>query len=90
MRSTNNNSNEATTLSPQEIVEHFQRAYKQVHGREPQVMHMFAEWYQINGEMVHRLTLFGEISRLRALAQQQRLAKTDKSIVQRLIAKLRG
>jgi hypothetical protein len=51
---------------------------------------MFAEWYQVNGETVHRLTLFGEISRLRSLAQQQRLAKTDRSIVQRLIAKLRA
>ncbi len=83
-------STDAATLSPNEIVEHYQRAYKQVHGREPQVIHMFAEWYQVNGETVHRLTLFGEISRLRSLAQQQRLAKTDKSVVQRLIAKLRG
>ncbi len=82
-------SSEAVTISPNEIIEHYQRAYKQVNGQEPQVIHMFAEWYQVNGEMVHRLTLFGEISRLRSLAQQQRLAKTDKSIVQRLIAKLR-
>lgn len=81
---------EAVTLTPQEILEHYQRAYRQVHGQEAHVIHMFAEWYQINGEMVHRLTLFGEISRLRGLAQQQRLAKTDKSIVQRLIARLRG
>jgi hypothetical protein len=83
-------SSEAVTLTPQEILDHYQRAYRQVHGHEAQVIHMFAEWYQINGEMVHRLTLFGEISRLRGLAQQQRLAKTDKSIVQRLIARLRG
>jgi hypothetical protein len=80
---------EAATLSPNQILEQYQRAYKQIHGCEPQVMHMFAEWYQVNGETVHRLTLFGEISRLRGLAQQQRLARTDRSIVQRLIAKLR-
>jgi hypothetical protein len=83
-------STEAVTISPNEIIEHYQRAYKQIHGREPQVMHMFAEWYQVNGETVHRLTLFGEISRLRVIAQQQRLANTDRSIVQRLIAKLRA
>ena len=81
---------QAANPSPGEIIEHYQRAYRQVHGRQAQAMHMFAEWYQINGEMVHRLTLFGEISRLRALAQQQRMAKTDRSVVQRLIAKLRG
>lgn len=78
------------TLTPHSIVENYRRAYQQVHSREPYVNHLFAEWYQVNGETVHRVTLFGEISRLRSLAQQQRLAKTDKSLVQRLIAKLRG
>jgi hypothetical protein len=78
------------TLSPKHIVENYRHAYKQVHGKDPHITHVFAEWYQVNGETVHRVTLFGEISRLRGLAQQQRLATTDKSIVQRLIAKLRG
>jgi len=77
------------TLAPKHIVEHYRRAYKQVHGKDPHITHVFAEWYQVNGETVHRVTLFGEITRLRALAQQQRLT-ADRSIVQRLIAKLRG
>jgi hypothetical protein len=77
------------TLAPKHILENYRRAYKQVHGKEPHITHVFAEWYQVNGETVHRVTLFGEITRLRALVQQQRLS-TDKSIVQRLIAKLRG
>lgn len=77
------------TLAPKHILENYRRAYKQVHGKEPHITHVFAEWYQVNGETVHRITLFGEITRLRALVQQQRLS-TDKSIVQRLIAKLRG
>ncbi len=77
------------TLAPKHILENYRRAYKQVHGKEPHITHVFAEWYQVNGETVHRITLFGEITRLRALVQQQRLS-SDKSIVQRLIAKLRG
>lgn len=84
---------DATTLTPKSIVDAFQRAYHQVYGREAQVVHMFAEWYQVNGETVHRITLFGEISRLRGLAQhqqQQRQSSTDKSVIQRLIARLRG
>jgi hypothetical protein len=84
---------DATTLTPKSIVDAFQRAYHQIYGREAQVVHMFAEWYQVNGETVHRVTLFGEISRLRGLAQhqqQQRQSSTDKSVIQRLIARLRG
>jgi hypothetical protein len=84
---------DATTLTPKSIVDAFQRAYHQVYGRDAQVVHMFAEWYQVNGETVHRLTLFGEISRLRGLAQhqqQQHKSSTDKSVIQRLIARLRG
>lgn len=89
--------NDATTLTPRSITDAFKSAYRQVHGRDPQVVHMFAEWYQVNGETVHRVTLFGEISRLRGLAhyqqqqrQQQRKSTADKSVIQRLIARLRG
>ncbi len=68
-----------TTLTPQSIVDAFQRAYWQVYGQEAQVVHMFAQWYTVNGETVHRMTLFSEIARLRDLAQhqqaQQRLAE---------------
>jgi replication initiation and membrane attachment protein DnaB len=80
-----------STLTPKHIMETYRRAYKQVHGQEPHIAHQFAEWYQVNGETVHRVTLFGEISRLRGLAQQQRLTaeNTDKSLIQRLINKLR-
>ena len=88
---------DATTLTPRSIVDAFQRAYRQVYGRDAQVVHMFAEWYQVNGETVHRVTLFGEISRLRGLAQyqqqqrqQKEKATADKSVIQRLIARLRG
>lgn len=79
-----------TTLSPQSIIEGYCRAYQQVYGRQPQIMHVFAEWYQVNGEMVHRVAIFGEITRLLDLYKRQRAQKTDKSMIQRLIAKLRA
>jgi hypothetical protein len=77
-------------LEPKIIMEYYTRAFKMVHGQDPHVTHLFSEWYQVNGETVHRVTLFGEITRLRSLAQQQRRAKTDMSLVRRLISKLRG
>lgn len=63
---------DVTTLTPRHIVEAFQRAYYQVYGREAQVVHMFAEWYTVNGETVHRVTLFNEIARLSDIAKYQR------------------
>ena len=68
---------------------------------------MFAEWYTVNGETVHRMTLFSETARLIELAKQQQAAQlaqqaaqqaqqsqrkplADRSMVQRLIARLRG
>jgi hypothetical protein len=86
---TSTSDNNDVTLAPKHIIENYRRAYKQVHGKDPHITHVFAEWYQVNGETVHRVTLFGEITRLRGLAQRQRFP-ADKSIVQRLIAKLRG
>jgi hypothetical protein len=81
---------EDLTLSPQIMVDSYQRAYKQVHGRTLQVRHQFGEWYYINGETVHRLTLLQEITRLRSIAHKQRLQNTDRSLVQKLITRLRG
>lgn len=62
---------DSTTLTPKYIVESFQRAYRQVYGRDAQVVHMFAEWYTVNGETVHRLALFSETARLTGLAREQ-------------------
>ncbi len=83
---------DGATLTSRDIIEAFQRAYKQVYGRDAQVVHMFAEWYTINGETVHRITLFSEIARLTELARvqaAQRKPTPDRSMVQRLIARLR-
>ena len=85
---------DGATLTPKHIVDSFQRAYRRVYGREAQVVHMFAEWYTVNGETVHRMTLFSEISRLNELArvqaEQRRPTANDRNMVQRLIARLRG
>ena len=75
---------DVTTLTPRHIVEAFQRAYLQVYGREAQVVHMFAEWYTINGETVHRMTLFSETARLRDLAKQQQEQQQQQFIEQLL------
>ena len=84
---------DGATLTPKHIVDAFQRAYRQVYGREAQVVHMFAEWYTVNGETVHRMTLFTEIARLSEIARlqaAQRKPPPDRTMVQRLIARLRG
>ncbi len=78
------------TLTAQSIIDDYRRAFKQVYGRDPLVMHVFAEWYQVNGETVHRVALFRETARLIDLYKHQRARKTDKSVIQRLIAKLRA
>jgi hypothetical protein len=79
------------TITPKLIMESYQRAYRHVNGRPPAVRHQFGEWYYVNGETVHRHMLLNEITRLRAIAQKQRLnALADRKLMQRIIAKLRG
>jgi hypothetical protein len=77
-------------LTPEQIVDYYRRAYRMVYNREPQVAHAIAEWYQANGEFVHRITLFAEITRLRDQAQKERLKQADRGVIQRLIARLKG
>lgn len=76
--------------TPQLIVESYIRAYYDVHGREPHVRHIGGQWYYLNGETVHRVAIFNEIKHLRETAQYQQRIQTQKSIIQRLIVKLRG
>ncbi len=64
-------SHNSATLTPKHIVDAFQHAYRDVYGRDAQVVHMFAEWYTVNGETVHRVTLFSETARLCDLAKEQ-------------------
>ncbi|MEP7290696.1 MAG: hypothetical protein ABI835_02885 [Chloroflexota bacterium] len=79
------------TLPPRYVVENYRRAFTSINGREPFVRYMGNHWYNVNGETVHRSTLMEEIARLRSLSQRQNIkANTDKSVIQRLIARLRS
>lgn len=77
-----------TELNPQELAEGYIRFYKQVHGRAPRVRYAGNQWFQVNGEVVHSTTLAEEVEHLRALSRQKQAP--EMSVVQRLIAKLRG
>ncbi len=81
---------EKPAVTPELIVQDYQRAYRQLHKREAHVIHLTAEWYQVNGEMVHKLVLLREIERLRDFTQRQRKATADRGTIQKLIARLRG
>jgi hypothetical protein len=78
---------ENATLTPQVIADNFRRAFHKVNGREPQIRHLGGPWYYVNGETVHRVALMAEITRLRDLVRRPDTA--DKSMIQRLIDKLR-
>ena len=78
------------TLPPRYVVDTYRRAYETVHGREPAVRYMGNHWYSVNGETVHRITLMEEINRLSHLSHKQKLIRADKSIIQRLISRLRS
>jgi hypothetical protein len=90
MTTVSQNDNETLHPTPIQLVENFAQAYKLVHSRDAHVIHVSGDWYRVNGETVHRLTLLGEITRLRHLAQKQRLLNADKGMLQRLITRLRG
>ncbi len=78
------------TLPPRYVVDTYRRVYHTAHGREPVVRYMGNHWYSVNGETVHRITLMDEIARLRDLSQKQYLNRPDKSLIQRLIGRLRS
>jgi hypothetical protein len=84
------------TLPTDEIMQDYLDAFWAVYGQEARILFLGNQWYQVNGQPVHRTVIQGEIERLRDLAELQRmnnnrpqLQKTQKSAVQRLISKLR-
>lgn len=80
---------DSTGIQAEQIASDYIHAFKLVHRQEPRVRYLSNQWFQVNGETVHRLTLIRETERLRDIAQAQRLQATDKGMLQRLIAKLR-
>lgn len=80
----------APEQTAEQILEDYARTFKLVHGQYPRVGYLSNQWFRVNGETVHRLTLMNEIERLRHLAQRKHIHSTDKGLVNRLISKLRG
>lgn len=86
------------TLTPHLILEGYSDLYQKIYSHAPQVDYMGNSWYRVNGELVHRSVLLSEIDRLRDIREvafqppkpQPHSAEAKKSMVQRLIAKLRG
>jgi hypothetical protein len=78
------------TLTPEHIVNSYRSVFREVHGRDPHVRHMGGQWYDVSGEMVHRLALLTEISRLSDIVRRQRSSRTDRNVINRIIARLRG
>lgn len=78
------------TIPPREIIASFKFAYQKVNNCDPIIVYRGNHWYIVNGEAVHRAMVLREIARLRSMAQRQTLRNTDRSILTRLIAKLRG
>lgn len=77
-----------STISPDDITQGYMRAFHALHGRPPRIKHLSGDWYQVNGEIVHRATVETEIERLRTLSRKHRCLQ--KGVVQRLIARLRS
>lgn len=55
------------TLTPRLILDQFVELYERVYERQPSVRYMGNHWYTIDGETVHRATIFAEIERLNEL-----------------------
>ncbi len=82
------------TLPTDEVLEDYWQVFVMVYAQEPKVHYLGNQWYQVNGEPVHRTIMIREIDRLRDLAQLQRMNQKrtqlkEKSAVQRLIDRLR-
>jgi hypothetical protein len=77
-------------LPPRYVVENYRKAYLVLNGCEPSVRYMGNQWYSVNGETVHRSTIMEEIQRLRSLAQTRSLQTANKSVIQKLIARLKA
>jgi hypothetical protein len=78
------------TSSAVHIVEDYGRAYQLAYGQKPRVRYMGNQWFNINGQMVHRSFLESETTRLTGMARARHRSHTDKNVVSRIIAKLRA
>lgn len=78
------------TLTPKIILDHYIGAYRKVNGKQPSVRYVGGPWYVVNGETVHRIMLLTEIQRLHQEAHHRTFAPPNRSMIQRLITRLRN
>jgi len=78
----------STVTSPEDLVSHYKRLFKMLHGKQPRIRHMSGDWYQVNGEIVHRGIVEAEIDHLKTLCRKHRRVETN--VVKKLIARLRN
>ena len=79
-----------TTLTTAQIVEGYWRAYQLVYGHKPTVRYMGNQWFNVNGQMVHRSFMLSETTRLTGMARLRNRTQADKNVISRIIAKLRA
>lgn len=90
------------TLPTDEIIEGYGKIFTSVYGQEPRINFLGNQWYQVNGEPVHRTVMLREIERLHDLwthmRETQEIEQTQQAMrppsprrnaVQKLIGKLR-
>ena len=77
-----------TAVSPDSVTQGYTRSFHALHKKVPRIRHMSGDWYQVNGEIVHRSIVEAETERLKTLARKHRPLETN--IVKKLIARLRN
>jgi hypothetical protein len=76
------------------LVDFYRQSFTRIHHRPPYCRYLGNKWFDVNGEMVHRSMLIEEIERLCDLYEStpeylRNVHTTDKSVITRLIARLR-
>jgi len=78
------------TQSADDFVTEYTNAFWRVYTQEPRIYYMGNQWYQVNGNPLHHSILVQEIARLNDLANMRHAEAHKKSMVGRLIKRLRG
>ena len=78
------------TQSADEFVAEYSEAFWRVYNQEARIYYMGNQWYQVNGKPLHHTVLVQEIARLNDLANMRHAEAKKKSMVGKLIKRLRG
>ncbi|NJO83548.1 MAG: hypothetical protein HC828_12505 [Blastochloris sp.] len=77
-------------LHPDALMYEFCRAYERVYGCPVHMRYRGSGWFVIDNEYVHYRLVRAEVNRLRLLVRKQDFAREKRSILTRLIQKVRG